>query len=148
MSKNPNVTLRSRGVMEKCTYCVQRIEAARIRIRAETRGSGEPATWKDGTVVTACQQACPTDAIVFGDLNDKASRVSKLHDLAQSYGLLDPELNTKPRGRYLAKVRNPIKNLDAELYITEPLKKKKVVEGRGEHAAPGHEATAEPRNRE
>jgi molybdopterin-containing oxidoreductase family iron-sulfur binding subunit len=140
MAKNPNVTLRMRGVMEKCTYCVQRIEAARIRIRAETRGAGEPANWKDGTVVTACQQACPTDAIIFGDLNDKNSRVSKYHALAQSYGLLDPELNTKPRTRYLAKVRNPVKSLDTDLYFTEPPKRKKKTQSHGTHAAPGHES--------
>ena len=110
MSKNPQVTVRSRGVMEKCTYCVQRIENARIELRAENRGNNDELSRRipDGTVVTACQQACPTDAIVFGDLNDKNSRVSKLHELAQTYGLLDPELNTKPRTQYLAKVRNPI----------------------------------------
>ena len=119
MSKNPDVTIRVRGVMEKCTYCVQRIEGARIRIRAQTRGTGEPAVWKDGTVVTACQQACPTDAIVFGDLSDKNSRVSKLHALAQSYGLLDADLNTKPRTQYLAKVRNPLADLDTEMYNDE-----------------------------
>jgi len=107
MSKNPQVTVRSRGVMEKCTYCIQRIEAARIAIRAKTRHSGEPSIWPDGTVVTACQQACPTGAIVFGDLHDKNSKVAKLCSLAQSYALLDPELNTKPRTRYLAKIRNP-----------------------------------------
>ncbi|MGN6370249.1 MAG: TAT-variant-translocated molybdopterin oxidoreductase [Phycisphaerae bacterium] len=128
MQKNPQVTVRSRGVMEKCTYCVQRIENARIEIRAENRGSNNELDRRipDGRVVTACQQACPTEAIVFGDLNDKNSRVSKLHELAQTYGLLDPELNTKPRTQYLAKVRNPIeykegdtKALDYEMYHDE-----------------------------
>ena len=130
MQKNPQVTVRSRGVMEKCTYCVQRIENARIEIRAENRGDANNARIADGKVVTACQQACPTDAIVFGDLNDKNSRVSKLHELAQTYGLLDPELNTKPRTQYLAKVRNPMeykegdtKALDYELYHDESIEK-------------------------
>ncbi len=116
MQKNPQVTIRMRGVMEKCTYCVQRIENARIDLLAQNRQQADKASFKDGAVVTACQQACPTEAIVFGDLNDKESRVSKLHALAQSYGLLDPELNTKPRTVYLAKVRNNAKGLDETLY--------------------------------
>ncbi len=122
MQKNPSVTVRSRGVMEKCTYCVQRIESARIKLRAENRTDADNMQFADGSVVTACQQACPTQAIVFGDLNQDGkngrplSRVRAMHDLAQSYGLLDPELNTKPRTQYLAKVRNPITGLDRELY--------------------------------
>jgi molybdopterin-containing oxidoreductase family iron-sulfur binding subunit len=108
MQKNPQVTVRSRGVMEKCTYCVQRIEAARIDLLALSRKDADKAAFADGTVVTACQQACPTEAIVFGDLNDKNSRVAKMQALARSYGLLDPELNTKPRTQYLAKVRNSL----------------------------------------
>jgi molybdopterin-containing oxidoreductase family iron-sulfur binding subunit len=122
MQKNPQVTVRSRGVMEKCTYCVQRIEAARIELRAENRTNADNMLFPDGSVVTACQQACPTDAIIFGDLNQDGkegrplSRVRAMHDLAQSYGLLDPELNTKPRTQYLAKVRNPAAGLDHELY--------------------------------
>jgi MoCo/4Fe-4S cofactor protein with predicted Tat translocation signal len=116
MQKNPQVTIRSRGVMEKCTYCVQRIENARIQLRLENRGNADAVRITDGKVVTACQQACPTEAIVFGDLNDKKSRVSVLHELAQSYGLLDPELNTKPRTVYLAKVRNPSEGLDTAMY--------------------------------
>jgi len=119
MSKNPQVTVRSRGVMEKCTYCVQRIENARIQLRAENRGNADNVRIADGKIVTACQQACPTSAIVFGDLNDKDSRVSKLHELAQSYGLLDAELNTKPRTMYLAKVRNPVEGLDLAMYDDE-----------------------------
>jgi MoCo/4Fe-4S cofactor protein with predicted Tat translocation signal len=116
MQKNPQVTVRSRGVMEKCTYCVQRIEAARIDLLAQNRQAADKASFKDGTVVTACQQACPADAIAFGDLNDKDSRVAKLHALAQGYKLLDPELNTKPRTQYLAKVRNNVPGLDETLY--------------------------------
>ena len=97
---NPQVSVRLRGVMEKCTFCVQRIGAARIRSRIE----GTPIA--DGEIVTACQQACPTQAIVFGDLNDKQSRVAQLKADPRAYGLL-AELNTQPRTSYLAKVEEP-----------------------------------------
>jgi molybdopterin-containing oxidoreductase family iron-sulfur binding subunit len=110
---NPEVTVRMRGVMEKCTFCVQRIQNTKIRIKAEIR-SGHPgsinAIIPDGVVETACQQACPTEAIVFGDLADKDSRVSKQHEDRRSYALL-PETYTKPRTRFLARVRNPNPNL-------------------------------------
>ncbi len=107
MQKNPEVTVRMRGVMEKCTYCIQRIEAARI---AAKREGDRPL--REGEIQIACQQTCPTGALVFGDLNDPASRVSKLDRLARTYGLLDAELNTKPRTRYVARVRNPAPGLD------------------------------------
>ena len=97
---NPNVTVRSRGVMEKCTYCVQRINAARIVAEKEDRKV------RDGEIVTACQAACPAEAIMFGDINDRASRVARLKSEPHDYGLL-AELNTRPRTSYLARFRNP-----------------------------------------
>lgn len=114
MVLNPEVTVRSRGVMEKCTFCIHRIKAAKNNARIEKRDV------KDGDVKTACQQSCPTGAIVFGDLNDPNSQVRKLWDQQRQYALLE-ELNTKPAVRYLSKIRN-----------TEHLK------GQSAHHAGGH----------
>src|ERR671934_2633816 len=100
MAFNPDVTVRARGVMEKCTYCVQRIERARIHTRLQDRRI------RDGEVLTACQQACPAEAIVFGDLNDPAAKVRRLHEVERRYDLLH-ELGTRPRTTYLARVTNP-----------------------------------------
>jgi MoCo/4Fe-4S cofactor protein with predicted Tat translocation signal len=105
MQKNPNVTVRSRGVMEKCTYCVQRIETAKISQRVKAGVKGD-LTLPTDSVQSACQQACPAEAIVFGDLKDPQSRITKLRQLPQNYHLLD-YLNLQTRTAYLARIRNP-----------------------------------------
>src|SRR5262249_9310611 len=107
LGRNPDVTVRSRGVMENCTYGVQRIAQAGIASEKEERRI------RDGEIKTACQQVCPTEAIVFGDINDKNSSISKRRDTPRRYQLL-AELNTRPRTTYVAAVNNPNPKLEAE----------------------------------
>jgi molybdopterin-containing oxidoreductase family iron-sulfur binding subunit len=109
LGKNPDVTMRMRGVMEKCTYCIQRIEGAKIAQKVKAGASDDIAV-PDGTFTTACAQACPAGAIVFGNLKDPDSRVSQLKKLDRDYSVLD-FLLTKPRTTYLARVRNPNKSM-------------------------------------
>jgi len=105
MMRNPDVSVRSRGVMEKCTYCVQRITQHRIDSERENR------LIRDGELQTACQQSCPANAIIFGNINDPNSQVSKLKSSPRNYGLL-ADLNTRPRTTYLAEIRNPNPELE------------------------------------
>jgi molybdopterin-containing oxidoreductase family iron-sulfur binding subunit len=104
LMRNPEVSIRSRGVMEKCTYCTQRISAARIEAEKDGRKV------RDGEVLTACQQACPTDAIIFGDISDPNSKVAKSKKDHRDYKLLN-ELNTQPRTTYLSALKNQNKEM-------------------------------------
>ncbi len=115
LMRNPDVTVRSRGVMEKCSYCVQRIEAAKITADKENR------LVRDGEIVTACQQACPAGAIVFGNLNDKNSRVSKLRANQRTYQAV-ADINTRPRTTYVAEVLNPNPELEETPAEFDPAK--------------------------
>jgi Fe-S-cluster-containing dehydrogenase component len=115
LMRNPDVTVRSRGVMEKCSYCVQRIEEAKITADKENRPV------RDGEIITACQQACPANAIVFGNLNDKTSRVSKLRAMQRSYQVI-ADINTRPRTTYVAEVSNPNPGLEETPVEYDPAK--------------------------
>ncbi|PKO17070.1 molybdopterin oxidoreductase [candidate division BRC1 bacterium HGW-BRC1-1] len=125
MVRNPDVTVRQRGVMEKCTYCVQRISGARIQAKNEGR------MIRDGDVVVACQASCPTDAIVFGDLNDSKSQIARAAAHPLNYAML-AELNVRPRTTYMAAVRNPHPSL------AENLAPASNSHGEGPHGAPAH----------
>ena len=133
LMKNPDVTTRARGVMEKCNYCVQRVTQARIQAENEGAQSGKPRAIRDGELLMACQQACPTDAILFGNLNDMTSKVRKSKRHPLNYGMLQ-ELGTQPRTSYLARLRN----LNPDL--------KELEHGRYDahetHEVTGHEDTA------
>ncbi|HWA08431.1 MAG TPA: TAT-variant-translocated molybdopterin oxidoreductase [Opitutaceae bacterium] len=123
MVKNPEVTVRMRGVMEKCTYCIQRIENGKIRHKVKMAQAGMPAEVKvpDGVIKTACEEVCPVEAIVFGDILDDNSRVSQAKRREQEYQLLG-YLNTRPRTTYAAKLRNP--NPAMPDYADQPLSRR------------------------
>jgi molybdopterin-containing oxidoreductase family iron-sulfur binding subunit len=133
MSKNPDVTVRMRGVMEKCTYCVQRIQEAKIAAKVRARGSADVVV-RDGELKVACQQACPTEAITFGNLLDPESKVSKAKASNRDYSLLG-YLNTRPRTTYLARIRNP--NRDMPDYRELPLSRVEY-DARNPHGDHGH----------
>jgi molybdopterin-containing oxidoreductase family iron-sulfur binding subunit len=107
LMRNPDVSVRSRGVMEKCSYCVQRITAAKIEADKENRAI------RDGEIKTACQQACPAEVITFGNINDKGSRVAKLRSDERTYQVLADQ-NTRPRTTYVAAVINPNSELEEQ----------------------------------
>jgi Fe-S-cluster-containing dehydrogenase component len=115
LSRNPDVSVRTRGVMEKCSYCVQRISAVKIEADKDNRAIA------DGEIQTACQQACPASAITFGNINDKQSRVAKLHADERSYHVL-ADLNTRPRTRYVASVLNLNQELEDQPVEHAPVK--------------------------
>jgi molybdopterin-containing oxidoreductase family iron-sulfur binding subunit len=108
LMRNPDVSVRSRGVMEKCSYCNQRIQEVKIAADKENRDI------RDGEIRTACQQSCPTDAIIFGNINDKASRVAKIKTNERTYGVL-ADINTRPRTTYVAGVLNVNEDLAKSL---------------------------------
>jgi molybdopterin-containing oxidoreductase family iron-sulfur binding subunit len=113
--RNPDVSVRSRGVMEKCSYCVQRISAAKIDADKENRAI------RDGDIVTACQQACPASAITFGNLNDKTSKIAKLRADERTYQVLADQ-NTRPRTTYIAEVLNLNSELEETPVVHSPAK--------------------------
>ena len=138
LAKNPDVTVRMRGVMEKCTFCLQRLEQAKIAQKVKARDSGDVRlTEAAGTIPkTACQQACPAEAIIFGDISDPESRVSKLKAQQRNYSVLE-FLLTKPRLTYLARVRNP--NPEMPDYHSMPLTTEEFAQG-GENPFEEHGA--------
>ena len=135
--KNPDVTVRMRGVMEKCTFCLQRIEQAKIAQKVKA-GPSPNIEVPDGTIKTACQQACPAEAIVFGNIKDPNSKVSQLKKQERDYAVLE-FLLTKPRLTYLARVRNPNPKMpdyyDRPLSFLEWEKKGNSLDAHGTHGA-------------
>ncbi|MFN2509078.1 MAG: hypothetical protein ABR589_09945, partial [Chthoniobacterales bacterium] len=139
LQKNPNVTVRMRGVMEKCTFCVQRIEEAKIAAKVKAGASDKTLIPRD-SFTTACAQACPTEAIVFGDIADPESRVSKIKKQDRNYRLLE-YLNVRTRTSYLARIRNPNPKMpDARrIGVASPSDGEHLDHGEGKHNFEEHD---------
>jgi molybdopterin-containing oxidoreductase family iron-sulfur binding subunit len=141
MVKNPDVTVRMRGVMEKCTYCIQRIEQAKIAQKVAARATDDVEV-PDGTIKTACQQACPSGSIIFGNIKDPESEVSKAKQSLRDYVIME-HLYTRPRTTYLARLRNPNPAMPDYYDKTEAYREweKDQHHGHGDHGhSGGHDA--------
>jgi molybdopterin-containing oxidoreductase family iron-sulfur binding subunit len=146
MVKNPDVSVRMRGVMEKCTYCVQRIQAGKIQHKVKVAQAGRPGDVivPDGTIKVACQQACPAEAIEFGNILDPQSRVSQAKKREQDYELLG-YLNIRPRTTYLGRIRNPNPKMPDYEQISSPYSRQEYnSKNHPAHGGHGHEAHAAP----
>jgi len=146
MQKNPNVTVRMRGVMEKCTFCVQRIEEAKIAAHVRAGSSANSRIPRD-SFTSACAQACPSEAIVFGDIADPESRVSKLKMQDRNYRLLQ-YLNVNTRTSYLARIRNPNPKMpDAKkIGVASPVEKEHSQNGKHEYEREHDQGTLNPKS--